>query len=111
MNRTILYRFSAKMLVVFALVSCTDKKPVSPCAQGGAFIMRLENEPGEIRWDTKARKYFLWFSPESKLKFDTKALPCSLDSEFHKEMLVRFEADFYEGKEQWVVNIRHLEKR
>ncbi len=111
MNRTILYRFSAKMLVAFSLFGCTSKQPSSPCPLGGDFIMRLENEPGEIRWDTKTRKYFLWFSPESKLNFDTKALPCHLDSSYQKELKIRFEGDFFEGSDHWVVNLRHVEKR
>lgn len=110
MKWTILYKFSAKIFVILAVWGCTDATPASPCPQGGKFIMHLINEPGEIRWDTKARKYYIWFSPESKLNFDTKAIPCTLDADYQKEMNIRFEGDFFEGEDAWVVNLRHIEK-
>ncbi len=98
----------ALLFLCFLYTSC--EPPTSPCAGAGDFIMELRNEPGEIKWDTLSKKHYLWFSPESRLKFDTKALPCKLDTAYQKDIKIRFDGNFFEGDSDMVVDLRHIEK-
>lgn len=86
-------------LFILLLAGCTSKEPSPNCQNAGKFVMTLKNEVGVINFDTTAKQFRILLSPDGALEYSTVAIPCNLKSEFQHEFMVRFDADFFELKD------------
>ncbi len=101
-------------LLLLLLSACTDKRPEARCAEAGLFVMTLKNEPGRILPDSSG-KFYIHFSPDGSLHYNTRAYPCNLARDFQADLNVFFDGDFYENKKDstagYVVYIRDMDYR
>jgi hypothetical protein len=87
------------LLFILLFVGCTTKEPSPDCQNAGKFVMTLKNEEGLIKIDSASKQFTVLFSPDGSLEYSTVAIPCNLKPEFQHEFLVRFDADFFELKD------------
>lgn len=104
----------ALLAILFLNVACADKRPEARCQGAGSFVMTLKNEPGRVQPD-KTGKYYLHFSPDGGLNYNTRAYPCNLPQDFQIEINVFFDGDFYapeaDSTADFVVYIRDIDYR
>ncbi len=94
--------------------ACGDNRPDVRCPGAGDFVMTLKNEPGRIITDTSG-KFYLHFSPDGSLQYNTRAYPCNLSLNFQTEINVFFDGDFYgagtDSTADFIVYIRDMDYR
>lgn len=106
---------TALLSILFLNLACADKRPEARCPGAGAFVMTLKNEPGRVIPDTRTGKYYIHFSPDGRLNYNTRAYPCNLPGDFRAELNVFFDGDFFEpGTDttaDFIVYIRDIDYR
>ncbi|MCD8541122.1 MAG: hypothetical protein LRY55_16215 [Leadbetterella sp.] len=106
---------AALLSILFLTAACSDNRPEVRCPGAGDFVMTLKNEEGRILPDKRTGKYYLHFSPDGRMEYNTTAYPCNLSRDFQGEVNVYFDGDFYEAgtdsTADFIVYVRNMDYR